>query len=187
MRKVIWIIIFGGLFLLSTFFYLNYDCRSYEYGFNSNFCKKEIPYGVKPNIDEYYYFDLVDEDGFELIGKGFRYTTTNFKINRLESYGYKESSILVVCADSLNNIRYLSSYETRYKNSKGNPEISFEELSKPEFEKTKGSYRWVDLDEREIRSLYLKKLLASTGVITSLFLLIWHLLKKERRLSEKSF
>jgi hypothetical protein len=53
--------------------YLVYDSKGYE----CNFCKKEMPYNLKPIFYSEYpqRFYLLDEDGFELAGIGFRYET----------------------------------------------------------------------------------------------------------------
>ena len=62
--------------------YLVYDSKGYEYGLGCDFCKKEMPYNLKPIFYSEYpqRFYLLDKDGFELVGIGFRYETTGFKI-----------------------------------------------------------------------------------------------------------
>ena len=103
--------------------YLVYDSKGYEYGLGCDFCKKEMPYGLKPIFYSEYpqRFYLLDEDGFELVGIGFRYETTNFKIKDFLAYGYNDTFVLLKCTDSLNNIKYLTSYKTGYKSKKEIP------------------------------------------------------------------
>jgi hypothetical protein len=98
--------------LLCAVSYLRYEIKGYYYGFGCTFCNKTLPYNIKPK----YIFDypqslvLLDDDDYELVGGGFSYETTNFKIKDLLDYGYNDTSIVVKCTDSSNNVRYLMSY-----------------------------------------------------------------------------
>lgn len=66
---------FGVLFLVLVLLYLRYDKTGYYYGVECSFCNKNMPYGLTPKINFDYpqSFCLLDEDGFELVGIGFRY------------------------------------------------------------------------------------------------------------------
>lgn len=164
-------------FIVCVILYLRYDGKGYNYGLGCNFCNKTMPYNLKPQADRYYSFDLLDDDGFELVGSGFRYETTNFKINNFLGYGYNDNSVLVKCTDSLNNIKYLTSYETGYKSKKGNPEISFKDLSNKDFEQVKDKYQWFEIDEEKANTVRFMKFVFMIGALLSLFLLLKRLYK----------
>jgi len=143
--------------------YLVYD-RGYEYGLGCDFCNKEMPYNLKPIFYSEYpqKFYLLDEDGFELVGIGFRYDDT---------------SVLLKCTDNLNNIKYLTSYKTGYKSKKGNPEISFKDLSNSDFEQVKDKYQWVEINKEKGYAIDRNKFLSMLGAVFSLFFIIWRLFK----------
>ncbi|MBC8643723.1 hypothetical protein H9W95_05735 [Flavobacterium lindanitolerans] len=111
-----------------------------------------MPYHLTP-YDERdgsrFSFTLKDEDDFELVGTGFRYQTINFEIKNLLAYGYNDTSVIVKCTDSLNTIRYLISFETGYTSKKGNPEISFKDLSINDFQKVKDKYNWFEIEKKK--------------------------------------
>ena len=159
--------------------YLVYDREGYEYGLGCNFCKKEMPYNLKPIFYSEYpqRFYLLDEDGFELVGIRFRYVTTNFEIKDFLAYGYNDTSVLLKCTDSLNNIKYLTSYKTGYKSKKGNPEISFKDLSNSDFEQVKDKYQWVEINKEKGYAVDRNKFLSMLGAVFSLFFIIWRLFK----------
>ena len=73
---------FVVLFLVLVLLYLRYDKTGYYYGVECNFCNKNMPYGLTPKINFDYpqNFCLLDEDGFELVGIGFRYKQSSFRI-----------------------------------------------------------------------------------------------------------
>lgn len=141
MKKSIKVMLLSVLVVVCVLSYLKYHC-----GWDYNFCSKNLPYNLKTN-DNNKSFTLIDEDGFELIGKGFKFYGSSFTINDILAYGYNDSSVIVKCTDSLDNIKYLSSYETKYKNSKGNPEISFRDISEEYVKQIKKNYNWIELDE----------------------------------------
>lgn len=124
---------FGGLgvlFLVLVLLYLRYDKTGYYYGVECSFYNKNMPYGLTPKINFDYpqSFCLLDEDGFELVGIGFRYKQSSFRIKNFLGYAYNDTSVLLKCTDSLNNIKYLVSYETGYNRNKGRPDISFKDI-----------------------------------------------------------
>lgn len=175
--STIFFVVFG---IFCGLLYLKYDSKSYYYGFESIFYNRKIPYNLKPRADRYYSFYLLDEDGFELVGKGFRYETTNFIIKDLLAYGYSDTSVIVKCTDSLNNIKYLTSYETGYKSKKGNLEISFEDLRNCDFVQIKNNYQWIDLDIEKRERISLYRTLFFVGAILSVFFLIRKLFNSRR-------
>lgn len=180
MKKMTKIILLGIVCSICILYYLKYDSKQYYYGWDCAFCNKTLPYNLDPN--DYYdrSFTLMDDDGFELVGIGFKYRRSDFKIKNILGYGYNDTSIVAKVTDSLNNIKYLSSYETKYKNNKGNPEISFEDMSKTKFEQVKKIYNWVDLNEEELIKTRRYKTLSLTGAIISLLLLLWQLIRKRK-------
>ena len=99
---------FGVLFLVLVLLYLRYDKTGYYYGVECSFCNKNMPYGLTPKIKFDYpqSFCLLDEDGFELVGIGFRYKQSSFRIKNFLGYAYNDTSVLLKCTDSLNNIKY---------------------------------------------------------------------------------
>ena len=112
-----------------------------------------------------------------MAGIGFRYETTNFKIKDFLAYGYNNTSVLLKCTDSLNNIKYLTSYKTGYKSKKGNPKISFKDLSNSDFEQVKDKYQWVEINKEKDYAVDRNKFLSMLGAVFSLFFIIWRLFK----------
>jgi hypothetical protein len=176
MKKVTSFLLFVVL-LVSVLLYFKYDRKGYEYGYDCNFCNKKLPYYLTPQIDEYYSFDLLDEEGFELAGNGFRYQKTDFTIKKFLAYGYNDTSVVVKCTDSLNTVRYLTSYETGYKSKKGNPEISFKDLSISYFEQVKDKYQWIEIDEEKASTVSFMKFICLLVALLSLFFIIRKLLQ----------
>ncbi|MDQ7960193.1 hypothetical protein [Flavobacterium lindanitolerans] len=171
MKKIKWIILFAISFILCVLFYIKYDSKGYEYGLGCNYCNKKMPYHLTP-YDERdgsrFSFTLKDEDDFELVGTGFRYQTTNFEIKNLLAYGYNNTSVIVKCTDSLNTVRYLISFETGYTSKKGNPEISFKDLSINDFQKVKDKYNWFEIDKEKGYAIDRNKFLFVLGALLSL-------------------
>jgi len=163
--------------IFCSLLYLKYDSDGYEYGFGCTLCSKKMPYNLKPHDGSEFSFTLKDEDDFELVGIGFRYETTDFKIKDFLAYGYNDTSVVVKCTDSLNTIRYLTSYETGYKSKKGNPEISFKDLSNSDFEQVKDKYQWFDIDKEKVYAVDRNKFLSMLGVLLSLIFVVWRLFK----------
>lgn len=179
MKKVIGFMVFGILFFVFILLYLRYDSKGYSYGLECSFCDKNIPYGLTPKINSDYTqsFVLLDEDHFELTGSGFRHKQSSFKIKNFLGYGYNETSVLLKCTDSLNNIKYLVSYETGYKSEKGNPIISFKDINNSEYSKIKDSYQWVEIDEEERNTVRFMKYIFIVGALLSLFFIVRKLFK----------
>jgi hypothetical protein len=179
MRKRIWIILPIISFIVFVSLYLVYDSKGYEYGLGCDFCNKSMPYNLEPMFYSGYpqSFYLKDEDDFELVGSGFRYQTTDFAIKDFMAYGYNDTSVIAKVTDSLTNVKYLISYETGYKSKKGNPEISFKELSNNDFEQVKDKYKWFEVDKENVYAVDRNKFLSMLGALLSLFFLIRKLLK----------
>ena len=172
------IIVFFVLFgTFCTILYFKYDSKGYEYGLGCSFCNNTMPYNLKPHDGSNFSFTLKDEDDFELVGKGFRYETTNFKIKDFLTYGNNDTSVIVKCTDSLNTVKYLISYETKYKNKRGNQEISFKDLSINDFERVQANYQWVEIDEGNANTISSNKFLFMLGAWVSLLLIIRNLFK----------
>lgn len=180
-RLELFIIVFLIILYLITFIssYIKYDKQLYYYGRGCAFGQSDLPYHMKPKFETDYpsIFVLLDDDDFELVGRGFRYRRTDFVIKDFLEYGYNDSSIIVKVTDSLNNIKYLSSYETVNKSTHGNTEISFEDLSEPKFQQVKSTYTWMDLDEEKERTLMDHRALSFIGIVLALILLIRLLIK----------
>ena len=187
MKKNIWIILFSISFIVCALFYLKYDSKGYEYGLGCNFCNKKMPYHLMPSFYSQYpqSFYLKDEDDFELVGIGFSYRKNSFKIKNFSAYGYNDTSVVIKCTDSLNTIKYLTSYETGYKSKKGNPEISFKDLSNSDFEQVKDKYQWFEVDKEKGYSIDRTKFLFMLGALLSLLLLLLSLFKLRKRIALK--
>jgi hypothetical protein len=177
MKKKVLIVLFGISFIICTIFYLKYDKVGFHYGLDCSFCNEQMPYNLKPNDGGQFSFTLKDEDDFELVGSGFRYETTNFTIKAFLAYGYNDTSVVVKCTDSLNTIKYLTSYETGYKSKKGNPEISFKDLSNTDFEQMKSRYQWSEVGKEKYYAISRNKFLSMIGALLSLILFVWRLFK----------
>jgi hypothetical protein len=142
---------------ISVLLYVKYDKFGYEYGLDCTFCENNLPYGITPYSDRYRSFTLLDNDKFNLVGSGFRYSKSSFTINNFLSYAYNDTSIIVKCTDSLSNVKYLSSYVTEYKNKAGSPVISFRDLDKVHFQEISNNYQWYNVDKETIDSKTSKK------------------------------
>ncbi len=170
-----------ALFIVFVSLYLVYDVKSYDYGFGCTFCNKTMPYNLKPHDGSEFSFTLNDDDDFELVGIGFRYRKSSFKIKNFLAYGYNDTSVIVKCTDSLNTVKYLISYETGYKSKKGNPEISFKDLGNRDFEKVKEKYQWFEVDKEKGYAVDRNKFLFIIGALLSLIFIIRNLFKLRKR------
>ena len=179
MKKLFPIIIYGLFFCISVFCFIKYDSERFDYGWQCNFCNKKLPYNLVHKFYNDYpqNFILFDEDDFELVGVGFKYYTNSFTIKDFLGYGYNDTSVIVKCTDSLNAIKYLISYETKYKSKKGNPQISFKDLSESDFEQIKSRYQWLEVDKEKYYAISRNKFLSMIGALLSLILFVWRLLK----------
>jgi hypothetical protein len=179
MKKVIEFIVFGVLFFVLVLLYFRYDNTGYHYGLECSFCNKNMPYGLTPKIKFDYLQSLVllDEDGFELTGIGFRHRQSSFKIKNFLGYGYNDTSVLLKCTDSLNNIKYLVSYETGFKSDKGNPAISFKDIYNDEYSQIKDNYQWIEIDEEKAITIRFMKFLFIVGGLLTLFFIVRKLLR----------
>lgn len=179
MKKIIKFILLVILFIISILLYLIYDKKGYSYGLGCSFCNKNMPYGLTPKINSDYpqNFVLLDEDGFELTGNGFRHEQSNFKIKIFLGYGYNNTSVLLKCTDSLNNPKYLVSYETDYKSNKGNPTISFKDIENIEYNQIKDNYQWINIDEEKVNTIKFMKFIFIIGALLSLFFIVRNLSK----------
>ena len=158
MRKYI-LSILGVCCIVFALLYVKYDKQSWAYGLDCYFCKNNLPYGITPKYNTRYpqNFVLFDDDDFELIGSGFRFYRSSFTIKKFLSYGYTDTSIIVKCTDSLNNIKYLISYVTEYKSKNGNSEIGFQDLSDTCFQEINHNYIWYNVDKEQIENMMEKK------------------------------
>lgn len=163
--------------IICSVLYLKYDSKGFEYGLGCNFCNKKLPYNLTPITDRYDSFTLNDEEDFELIGTGFGYKKSSFIIKNFLAYGYNDTSVIARVTDSLNNVKYLISYETGYKSKKGNPSISFKDLSISDFEKVKDKYQWFDIDKEKVYSVDRNKFLSMFGFFLSFVFVVWRLFK----------
>lgn len=177
MKKIVGFIVFVGLFIIFVLLYLSYDNKGYNYGLGCDFCNRHMPYGLTPKINFDYpqNFVLLDEDGIELVGNGFRYSS--FKIKNFLGYGYNNTSVLLKCTDSLNNVRYLMSYETGYKSKKGNSAILFKNIENTKYNQIKNDYQWIEIDEEEANTIRFMKFIFIIGVLLLLFFIIKNLFK----------
>lgn len=183
MKKLLPIISFGVLFCMSVLCFLKYDNNRFDYGWNCDFCNNKLPYNLehKFNEEDTKRFYLFDEDDLELVGNGFKFYSNSFTIKDFLGYGYNDTSVVVKCTDSLNTIKYLISYETKYKSKKGNPEISFKDLSNSDFEQVKGKYNWVVFNHEEAQKVTFKRFLSAIGALFSFLLLLISLFKLRKQ------
>ena len=179
MKKVMKFSGFGVLFLVLVLLYLRYDKTGYYYGVECSFCNKNMPYGLTPKINFDYpqSFSLLDEDGFELVGIGFRYKQSSFRIKNFLGYAYNDTSVLLKCTDSLNNIKYLVSYETGYNRNKRHPDISFKDIDNDEYNKIKDNYQCIGIDEEKANTIRFIKFLYIVGILLLLFIIVRKLLR----------
>jgi len=167
------------LFLMSIVNYLIWDNIGYKYGVGSLSFGTSIPYGSKPDYTGS--FQLIDDDGFEFVGSGFRYRKTNFTIDNFLAYGYNDTSIIVKCTDSLDDLRYLISYETKYKYKSGIPEIGFYEIPEDVYLKKKKYYKWVVLDSSHVLTITRIRAFSFLGALVFGFLFLRYWVRERRK------
>jgi hypothetical protein len=162
------------LLVLCCVLYLKYDRKGYFLGIECLVCNGKLPYQLKPEYKKGYLggLKLLDKEGFELVGSGFRFENMNSKILNIISYGYSSNSLIVKCTDSLNTIRYLISYETKYLNDNGSPDISFKSIEYADYEKIKGDFKWLNVDENEVITVQFIKFLFGVGIILLVIFMI---------------
>ncbi len=136
--------------IFSLFIYLTIDTKNFINQSSFYHDKRKMPFGISPVYHYEYpqHFDLIGDDGFEIIGNGFRYEQCDFTIKRILAYGFNDTSIVVKCSDSLNKIRFLSSFKTGIQSKKGNPEISFREQKHNPFILHNNGYQWYEVDKK---------------------------------------
>ncbi len=178
-RKFIDILLLGVSCLIFIVLYLSYDKSNYFYGYGCSYCSEKLPYNLEPKFFSEYpqRFNLLDADGFELVGGGFRYETTNFILKDFSAYAYNDTSVIVKCTDSLNRIYYLISYQTGYKSKKGIPEISFKILIQSDLENVKYNYQWIDLENTKGERIKFYRNLSLIMVLLSMLLIFRKILK----------
>jgi|GEM_PF-713618 len=152
-----------------------YDKKGTHYGLECTFCSKTMPYNLKPRYYTTYpqRFYLLDEDGYELIGIGFKFRNSDFKIKDFLSYGYNDTSVIVKCTDSLNNVRYLISYETSHKSSRGNPVILFRSIDNEEYNRLKYCYQWIEINKEKTENIRSLKITFVLGILFFMFLMFF--------------
>lgn len=69
------------------------------------------------------------------------------------------------------------SYETGYKSKKGNPEISFKDLSNSDFEQVKNKYNWFEVDKEKYYAVDRNKFMFLLGALFSLIFIVWRFFK----------
>ena len=106
-----------SFFILMGLIFVGIDKRCQDYGIPAILFEKTYPMNLKPCFVDYapLHFVFLDKDGFEYIGKGFKYRNIPFSIDSIMSYGYNsDSSVVVKCIGSDRDIHILefSSYGT---------------------------------------------------------------------------
>lgn len=91
------------ILILMGIFFVEIDKKCQNYGVSATLFEKTFPANLKPCFMDYapLHFVFLDKDGFERIGKGFKYENIPFTIDSIISYGYiNDSSVLVKCIGS---------------------------------------------------------------------------------------
>lgn len=151
--KYIFIVLLSVGLVFSVILYIKQDKNIWAYGLNSHFGKCDMPFGVYPRAHWpaiYPNVTLIDADDFEMLGAGFRMLESDFTIEDVLSYGYNDTSIIVKCTDSVQQVHYLVSYVTKYKYKNGNNEIEFRELDSLELKKNEKNYKWYNVGAADI-------------------------------------
>lgn len=104
------------------------DKKCQDYGIPAILFEKTYPMNLKPCFVDYAPLDFVfmDKDGFEYIGKGFKYENISFSIDSILSYGYISDSLIIVkCTGSDRDIHILEfSSSGKVQESQDNIKIS---------------------------------------------------------------
>ena len=89
------------------------DKKCQNYGIPATLFEKTFPANLKPCFVDYapLHFVFLDKDGFERIGKGFKYENIPFTIDSIISYGYiNDSSVIVKCTGSDEKIHVIEHF-----------------------------------------------------------------------------
>lgn len=174
MRNNFVLLVAAFLMVASSICYLICNNKGYPYGLECTFCIKDLPFGLTPKLNSSFpqSFVLLDNDDYELVGIGFRYSANSFKIKEFLAYGYNDTSVIVKATDSLNVEHYLVSYKTGYKSKKGNHDISFKDLSNNTFEQVKEKYKWIEIDDAAVENIKRMKSLFFIGALLSFYFLL---------------
>jgi hypothetical protein len=138
-----------------------------------------MPFQLRTNFHHEYpqSFYINDGDDIELVGAGFRFAKSSFTIKNILGYGYNDTSVVVICTDSLDKKRYINSYKIGHNSTNDHPEISFKDLSDIGFEQVKTNYKWIEIDIDKIINIESHKFMSLLGILFSSLLLIWQLFK----------
>ena len=104
--------------------------------------REKLPYNLSAQVVYEYpaHFEIIDSQGFPVLGPGFRYTrSSSFIIATTIAYGYNKSGIIVQVTDKQKRVHYLKT-EVRKINNDYN--ITFIEISNKAFNKEKKKYKW---------------------------------------------
>jgi hypothetical protein len=178
-KKFCVLIVCSIFFCISIFYFIKYDSERFDFGLGCGFCDKKMPF----DLEYKFYSDypqrccILESDGVVLVGNGSRYYSNSFKIKDFLGFGYNDTSVVVKCTDSLNVIRYLTSYETLYRSTNGNPVISFKDLSNGDFNQIRLNYNWVIFHQKKAQEVTFKRFLSFLGALLSLILIIRRLIK----------
>ena len=116
------------ILILMGIFFVEIDKKCQNYGVSATLFEKTFPANLKPSFVDYapLHFVFLDKDGFERIGKGFKYENIPFTIDSIISYGYiNDSSVLVKCIGSDEEIHIIEHFTTgNVCESKNNTKIS---------------------------------------------------------------
>jgi hypothetical protein len=150
------------LLIVSILFFIKYDKKGYNYGLDCYFCKKNLPFKMQPLYvleypQRFILIDFICKDGYSVaIGTGIRHSHSSFIIKDFLSYGYNDTSIVVKCKDSLNNIKYLISY-TKYDIDNCTPSVHFQDLSSARYQEINNNYEWYNVDNENIEKIMHRK------------------------------
>jgi hypothetical protein len=167
MKKNIAYIILS-VFFITILIYVNFN------SFTSSFLPHKLPYGLMP-VQSHSYpqnFVLKDANGFEVTGVGFRHSQSSFEIKDFLSFGYNENSIVLVCLDSLKNIKFLKSFETGDRDEGGNSVVSFEDIDSTQFNIIKSNYNLVSISEEKSNTIRFLRLVVNAIIIFAICIII---------------
>ena len=99
--------------------------------------REKLPYNLSAQVVCEYpaHFEIIDSQGFPVLGPGFRYTkSSSFIIATTIAYGYNKSGIIVQVTDKQKRVHYL---KTEVKKINNDYNITFIEISNKAFNKEK--------------------------------------------------
>ncbi len=163
------------------------DFISYDYGLSCYDYNKHLPYKLKPTTASNLSFTINDEEGFPVIGIGFKYRTVDFEVCDILSYGYNDTCVIVECSDCTGVKRYLTTAAVPIGDVLEEYPFIFREINSIEKQKSDQQYKWFMISSIHDYNFELyKKYVVFAFLLTMMLLVVVIIWKNRMRKSYES-